>query len=174
MSPSIYLFIHVMYARHTHLSHFSILQYFLLFFVESHCILRFSFFRNSRKLHPSTFLFPHYFLSSYYPTLQVSAYCRDRNLMIGGLYHSSRYFHDSGPDVFAFRTVDKILEQNNSAILLSVNNFGLASAVLNDGDRGENSFHVFNCLDGKWKQQQRSGVYVLSYCCCSLPILSPG
>jgi len=90
--------------------------------------------------------------------LQVSAYCRDRNLMIGGLYHASRYFHDSGPDVFAFRTVDKIWEQNNSAILLSVNNFGLASAVLNDGERGENSFHVFNYLDGKWKQQQRSRV----------------
>jgi len=70
--------------------------------------------------------------------------------MIGGLYHANKYFHDSTPDVFAQRIADKIWEQNNQAILLSVHNMGLATCFLQE-THADTALQLYSFTDSKWK-----------------------
>jgi hypothetical protein len=87
--------------------------------------------------------------------LQISAKCKERNLVIGGYYQANKYFQDSYPDVFAQRIGEKIWEQNNDAVLLMVHNFGLASSVQEESD-AETALHLYTCNDSKWRQKTGS------------------
>ena len=87
--------------------------------------------------------------SSFIP-LQVSGYCRQRNLVIAGLYHASKYFHDSAPDVFAQKIAEKIWEQNNQSVLMSIHNLGLATTFMQESN-ADASLNVYSFFDSKWK-----------------------
>lgn len=54
--------------------------------------------------------------------LQISTKCKERNLVVAGYYQANKYFHDSAPDVFAYKIAEKIWEQNNAAVLVMVRN----------------------------------------------------
>lgn len=101
---------------------------------------------------------------------QVSSYCKERNLAIGGLYFANKYFNDSSPDIFSQKIAEKVLEQSNSVVLLVVSlvacdcailamlyviqldNMGLASAVQEVAD-AESILSLHIPTDGKWKQK---------------------
>jgi len=87
--------------------------------------------------------------------LQISTKCKERGLVIAGYYQANKYFHDSAPDVFAQKIADKIVEQNNQAVLVMINNFGLAASVQDEND-AENALHLYASHDGKWKLKPSS------------------
>lgn len=101
------------------------------------------------------------FINCSFHSFQVSAYCRENNLTIAGVYQANRYFHDSHPDIFIQRIAEKITEQNISnpssltipSILLMVNNLNLAATIEGTGQI-DSVFNVYSYLDGKWKNKQ--------------------
>ena len=71
----------------------------------------------SFSLSPST-LFAIPFLPL--PNYQVSSYCKDHQLLIGGYYQANKFFHDSAPDHFSQKVAEKINESNPNSFLLMV------------------------------------------------------
>ncbi|XP_054164849.1 ER membrane protein complex subunit 8-like [Oppia nitens] len=88
--------------------------------------------------------------------IQISNYYKSSDVQIGGLYQANKYFFDSTPTVFAQRIGEKLLENNSEAMVVMVNNLGLAQA-LDDHNEIESALTVYHFNDQKWKS--RSGGY---------------
>jgi len=84
--------------------------------------------------------------------IQVSNYCKNGSQLIAGYYQANKYFLDSQPNVFAQRIAEKLWENNNDAVMVMVNNYGLAS-TLQDHNEMDSSLNLYQYFDGKWKQK---------------------
>jgi len=87
--------------------------------------------------------------------LQISTHYKTTSscpLQIGGYYQANKYFTDSTPTVFAGKIAEKVWEQNNDAVMLMVNNYGLANAFdsIKDLDKALN---LYQFVDGIWKMK---------------------
>lgn len=90
---------------------------------------------------------------------QVSEYYgKNSNLIIGGYYQVNEHFHEFPnpiPTLFAERIADKIWEINSDSVLFMISNYDLATAV-DDSEKLDQPFYMFNYTDGKWKLRNNS------------------
>ncbi|CAG2167229.1 unnamed protein product [Oppiella nova] len=82
--------------------------------------------------------------------IQISNYYKSSDVQIGGIYQANKYFFDSQPNVFAQRLGEKVLENNSEAVVVMVNNIGLAQA-LDDQNEMDSALTVYHLSDQKWK-----------------------
>ncbi|XP_015788976.1 ER membrane protein complex subunit 8 [Tetranychus urticae] len=91
--------------------------------------------------------------------LQVASYCKENNLIIAGYYQANKDYYDSTPDFFASKIGEKIWENNNDAIVLMVNSFGINfSKDFDDPNEINETLHVYQFIEGKWKHKSNGSI----------------
>ncbi|XP_053213170.1 ER membrane protein complex subunit 8-like [Panonychus citri] len=91
--------------------------------------------------------------------LQVASYCSEVNLTIAGYYQANKDYYDSSPDFFASKIGEKIWENNNDAIILMVNSFGINfNKDFEDPSEINNTLHVYHFIENKWKNKSNGSI----------------